>query len=331
MPPLTVAVTGPTGTFGSGLIPLLEDDDRVGKVIGIARRPFVPSSKGWHKMEYRQGDVRDQEALEQAFHGADVVVHLAFNITGNASREALREINVEGTLHAFRAAKSAGAKRFVYASSIAAYGFHADNPIGITEDHPTRPAEHLFYAQEKAEIEQALANESLDGEGPDLYLLRPGIVVGPEALGAKDMLPGPLAPLGKGLLGLVGKIPVPLPTLMPPVPIQFVHHDDVGRAFLLCIHGEGPPGAYNLIGDGVLDADTIAGELGLAAIPVPEGIARSALKAVAQLPAGPPALAWAEAATHPTIVDATKAKTELGWTPRYSSLEALRDTLHAAG
>ena len=38
---LTVAVTGPTGTFGSGLIPLLQDDDRIGRIIGIALRGGV--------------------------------------------------------------------------------------------------------------------------------------------------------------------------------------------------------------------------------------------------------------------------------------------------
>src|ERR1041384_266137 len=84
---LTVAVTGPTGTFGSGLMPLLQADDRVARIVGIARRPFDPASRGWTKMTYRQGDVRDQAALEEAFAGADVVVHLAFMITGNASRE----------------------------------------------------------------------------------------------------------------------------------------------------------------------------------------------------------------------------------------------------
>jgi hypothetical protein len=36
---LTVAVTGPTDTFGAGLVPRLEDDDRVARVIGIARHP----------------------------------------------------------------------------------------------------------------------------------------------------------------------------------------------------------------------------------------------------------------------------------------------------
>ena len=88
--PLTVAVTGPTGTFGAGLVPLLQDDDRIGRVIGIARRPFDPAERGWTKMEYRQGDVRDIDALRDAFRDADVVVHLAFLITGNASRATTR-------------------------------------------------------------------------------------------------------------------------------------------------------------------------------------------------------------------------------------------------
>src|SRR5947199_8128653 len=121
---LTVAVTGPTGTFGFGLMPLLQEEPRVKRIIGIARRPFDPAEHGWTKMEYRQGDVRDPDALREAFAGSDVVVHLAFMITGNASAETIREINVEGTLNAFRAARDAGVERFVYASSVAAYGFH---------------------------------------------------------------------------------------------------------------------------------------------------------------------------------------------------------------
>jgi uncharacterized protein YbjT (DUF2867 family) len=56
---LTVAVTGPTGTFGFGLIPLLQADDRIARIVGIARRPFDPAAYGWTKMEYRRGDVRD--------------------------------------------------------------------------------------------------------------------------------------------------------------------------------------------------------------------------------------------------------------------------------
>src|SRR5918998_5917551 len=197
MPPrkseLTVAVTGPTGTFGYGLMPLLQADDRIARIVGIARRPFDPSSEGWTKMEYRQGDVRDPATLEEAFAGVDVVVHLAFMITGNASRETIRAINVEGTLNTYRAAAAAGARRFVYASSVAAYGFHRDNPVGMDEDWPVRPAAHLFYAQEKAEIERLLREEAADHPELDLSLLRPPIVLGPHTLGANDVLPGPLA------------------------------------------------------------------------------------------------------------------------------------------
>ena len=94
---LTVAVTGPTGTFGFGLMPLLQADDRIGRIIGIARRPFDPSEYGWTKMEYRRGDVRDPAALEAAFRDVDVVVHLAFMIIGNARRETIRAINIDGT------------------------------------------------------------------------------------------------------------------------------------------------------------------------------------------------------------------------------------------
>src|SRR5262245_53662919 len=106
---LTVAVTGPTGTFGFGLLPLLQADERIERVVGIARRPFDPLEHGWTKLQYERGDVRDPQALESAFAGADVVVHLAFMITGNAGRATIRAINVDGTLNAFRAAAAAGA------------------------------------------------------------------------------------------------------------------------------------------------------------------------------------------------------------------------------
>src|ERR687898_183944 len=127
---MTIAVTGPTGTFGVSLMPLLQADSRISRIIGIARRPFDPAEHGWTKMHYIRGDVRDPESLEQAFSGADVVVHLAFMITGAASRQTIRAINVDGTLNAFRAGASAGATRFVYASSLAAYGFSPRQPRG---------------------------------------------------------------------------------------------------------------------------------------------------------------------------------------------------------
>ena len=392
MPPkkLTVAVTGPTGTFGFGLLPLLQRDSRIGKVIGIARRPFDPAEHGWTKMTYRQGDVRDPDALEDAFRDADVVVHLAFMITGNASRDTIRAINVEGTLNTYRAAAIAGAERFVYASSVAAYGFHADNPVPMDEEWPVRPAARLFYAQEKAEIEHLLGEESAAHPELDPYLLRPPIVVGPHTVGGKDLLPGPLAPLARHLQGRFRRLPVPVPVAVPALPLQLVHEadvgaallqcvvgagpagayniagdgvvtavevarelgflplpmlvpnlqlqliheDDVGEAFLRCILAVGPPGAYNIAGDGVLTAADVAREFGLAPLPFPGGVVMAGARAVASIPmpsGAPPQTEWVEAISRPSIMDTTKAKRELGWQPKYTGIESLRDTLGRGG
>ena len=252
---LTVAVTGPTGTFGAGLVPLLQADPRVDRIVGVARRPFDPVERGWTKMEYRRGDVRDVDSLADALVGVDVVVHLAFSITGNAPRQEIRAINVEGTLNAFRAAAAAGARRFVYATSVAAYGFFPDNPVGMTEEWPVRPASRLFYARDKAELEELLAAESRVSPELALYVLRPSAVLGPHSIGAKELLPGPLAPLARRLAQLATRrLPVPVPVAVPAVPVQFVHEDDVGSALHLCVLGAGPPGAYNIAGDGVLTA-----------------------------------------------------------------------------
>lgn len=323
---LTVAVTGPTGTFGHGLLPLLQTEDRVERIVGIARRPFDPTTRGWTRLEYRRGDVRDPVALAEAFQGADVVVHLAFSVIGGR-RATTRAVNVEGTLNAFRAAAAARASRFVYASSVAAYGFGADNPVRLTEEWPTRPAHRLFYSQEKAEIEALLDEEATTYPDLDVYRLRPSIVLGPHAIGGKHLLPGPLAPLARQADGRVRRLPLALPLLVPDIPVQLVHEDDVGTALLRCILGAGPAGAYNIAGDGVLSLVDVVRELGALPVRLPAGPAHAAARAVSRLPGLPAVAGWVEALSHPAVMDTTRAREELGWRPRYTGLEALRATI----
>jgi nucleoside-diphosphate-sugar epimerase len=323
---LTVAVTGPTGTFGSGLVPLLELDHRVDRVVGVARSPFDPAAQGWSKMDYRQGDVTDETALRAAFEGADVVVHLAFLIVGGSSART-RATNVEGTLNAFRAAAEAGVRRFVYASSVAAYGFHADNPVGITEDWPVRPAERLFYAQQKAEIETLLAAESERHPDVELYVLRPSIVAGPHAIGGKMPLPSPLAGLLGALLDAYRRAPLRVPAPVPDIPVQLVHESDVGEALVQCIVAAGPAGAYNIAADDLLSSTDVAEAFGLLPVRVPGALGHLAARAVAKLPLLPSTAEWVEAVAHPAVMDTTKAKTLLGWLPRHTAREALAASL----
>ncbi len=322
---LTVAVTGPTGTFGVALMPLLQDDEKVTRVIGIARRPFDPAEHGWTKMEYRRGDVRDPAALEEAFAGADVVVHLAFLII-SGSKETTQAINVEGTLNAFRAAAEAGARRFVYASSIAAYGFHRDNPIGMTEDWPTRPADRLFYAQEKAELERLLLEEAGRHPETDLYLIRPPIVLGPDAVGAKAQLSPGLVQVLQLLHSGIRRLRI-VPAVVPDLPVQLIHQDDVAEALRLCVVAAGPPGAYNIAADDVVNGVDVLRELGFLPLAIPGKPVAAVARAISTLSFLPSGMQWVEALSHPAVMDTTKARTELGWSPKHSAIESLRATL----
>src|SRR3954452_16707323 len=141
---LTVAVTGPTGDLGIALVSALERSRRVKKIVGMARRPFAPASQGWKKTEYRQGDVQDKASVRDAVKGADIVVHLAFAIIGGGSDS--QAINGEGSRNVFEPAGEGGADRICYASSVAAYGFHAENPDWLTEDVPARGSPDMYYS-----------------------------------------------------------------------------------------------------------------------------------------------------------------------------------------
>src|ERR1700684_952664 len=125
-PGLTVAVTGPTGEIGQAVVAALERSREVGRVIGMARGAVDAAARGWKKVVYRRGDVLDRESVFELVEGADVVVHLAFIIMGDS--RGTRAVNLDGSRNVFETAVAARVKRLVYASSVAAYGFHPDNP-----------------------------------------------------------------------------------------------------------------------------------------------------------------------------------------------------------
>jgi nucleoside-diphosphate-sugar epimerase len=129
----------------------------------------------------------------------------------------------------------------------------------------------------------------------------------------------------------VRRSPLPLPALAPQLPLQVIHEEDVGQAFLRCVVADGPPGAYNIAADGVLTTGQIAREVGLAPVPVPSRPVQAAARAAASLPFLPPMAEWVEAASHPAIMDCAKAKRELGWRPRWTGVATVRDTVHRDG
>jgi UDP-glucose 4-epimerase len=318
---LTVAVTGPTGDLGRAFIRTLERSREVARIVGMARRPFDPAANGWKRTEYRRGDVLDRASVEGLVEDADVVVHLAF-IVVKASAET-RHINVEGSRNVFEATVAAGARRLVYASSVAAYGFPDVNGL-LTEELPALGHARHPYSAHKAEVEAALADALAAGE-TEAWVLRPCIVAGPDAptfveqARWPDRLPGPLG-------ALVGAVAV-LPDAG--VRFQLVHHDDVANALRAGVLGRGEPGAYNLAADGEVTVRDLARALGYRTIPMPRLAVQAASEVVARLPFLPEEAAWVEALRRPVLMDTSKARRLLRWRPRYDAMQTLQLTVNA--
>jgi nucleoside-diphosphate-sugar epimerase len=327
---LTVAVTGPTGEIGQAVVAALERASEVSRILGMARRPFEPAERGWKKVSYQRGDVLDRGAVEDLLADADVVVHLAFMIMGGASES--RKVNLDGSRNVFEAAVAAGAKRVVYASSVAAYGFHRDNPQPLTEDVLALGTANHYYSAQKAEVEEMLAN-ALSGSTTAAYVFRPCIVAGRNApllidslpyTQVSERLPGPV-------LSLLDGVPILKPVLPDPgVPFQLVHHDDVASAMRAAVLGRGTPGIYNLAGPGQLTVRQLAEELGWYSIPLPELAVDVVAEMIGRLGFLPARAQWIAAFREPVIMSAHKARSELRWRPKQDALETLRETIAAS-
>jgi nucleoside-diphosphate-sugar epimerase len=322
-----VAVTGISGQFGRSLARALDADDAVDEVVGIARRDFDPASEGLHKLVFRAGDVRDPN-LRDTFAGCDVVVHLAFIIGGSRrDHEQRRSINIDGSRNVFASAAEAGARRIVYASSVAAYGAHPDNPELIGEDHPTRGTPGVAYSEEKAEIEAVL--DLFEKEHPSITVtrFRPGPVVGP---GFEQMLYEFLPPGSRRIPLFAPWFPrvFPNPIQGGHLLIQAVHEDDVAQAFRLAIVDDAP-GAFNLAGDGVLGARDVAKIMRAFTLPMPLFGVKQLVDVAHRLRLSSVSGDWVQLMRFPILVDTSRAKEQLGWNPAYTSEGALRSAANA--
>lgn len=327
---IVVAVTGPTGDIGRSLLRALEKSREIETILAMARRPFEPASAGLRKTQYRQGDVLDRSALDDLVADADVVVHLAFLIMG--SHKQTESVNLRGSRNVFEATVAAGARRLVYTSSVAAYGFHGDSPPLLTEDTPPRGTERQHYSAQKAELEGVLT-EVLAGSATDAYVFRPCIVAGPDALALIENIP--YVQISDDMPAALRRALELLPALKPVLPdpgvrFQLVHHDDVATALRAAVLGRGAPGVYNLAARGELTMSDLADALGWYSISIPEIALDAAAELVAHLPFLPAEVSWIESLRNPVLMDTARARRELRWRPRHDARDTLQAMVDAA-
>ncbi len=309
----TVAITGISGYLGRVLLPYLEQDAEIDRIIGIDIRP--PENCTKDKLIFHQLDVREAK-VEQALAGADVLVHLAFVLMrrpGDDERE-IDEINVVGSRRVFEAAARQGVRKLIFTSSVVAYGLYPDNPVPLTEESPLRPNPGLYYSRAKAAVEGYL--DAFEPEHPEVVVtrLRPCTVVGPQADPAQmAALISPTAMLVQGY----------------DPPYQLLHEDDLARALCLAIRRD-IPGIYNVTSDESRSLRQLArSRPGVRIIAPPGWAVRGLMWLIWRLGRSPFAPEWVDLSRYPLVASNEKLK-GLGWTPQYTTPEALEALLALA-
>jgi nucleoside-diphosphate-sugar epimerase len=339
---MRVVVIGASGNVGTSLVRALAADDDVDEIVGLARRlpvrveasaakpptpagrPRVaggdPAGRDFHETEWHAANI-EHDDLVPLFRGADCVVHLAWAIQPSHDLAALRRTNVEGSERVFRAVAEAGVPALVYASSVGAYS-PGPKDRAVDESWPTEGTPTSFYARHKAEVERLLDDFQAERPATRVVRLRPGLIFKrSSAEEQRRYFLGPLFPRALARRGALAVIPD-----LDGLRFQAVHTRDVAEAYRLAVVGDAR-GAFNVAADPVLDAPTLAQALGARVFPLPVAAVRSALAASWRLRLQPTPPGWLDMGLAVPLMDTTRAREELGWEPRHSSLVAIRDVL----
>jgi UDP-glucose 4-epimerase len=303
-----VLVTGAGGYLGRQVVERLSALEGVEAPSAIVAMDIREPAARLGKVAYETADIRSPELAEMIrWHRIDVVVHLASIVTPgrNSSRAFEYDVDVNGTRNLLQACVAEGVRRIIVSSSGAAYGYHADNAAWLTEDMPLRGNEAFAYSHHKRLVEEMLADDRARRPALEQVVLRIGTILGASVRNQiTDLFDKPR------LLAIAGS----------DSPFVFIWDQDVVGVILRAIH-DGPPGIFNVAGDGAMTIRQIADRLGKRCLTLPAwllGGALALLKPLGLTQYGPEQLDFLR---YRPVLDNGRLKSVFGYTPRYTSSE----------
>lgn len=295
-----VLITGAAGMVGRALITELTGL----RVTATDLRPDgLPSGLAFEKMDVT-GD--DPDRVIGALR-PDVVVHLASIVTPSPGmgRDQAYAVDVGGTRNVLMAAIRHGVKRLVVTSSGAAYGYHADNPVPLRETDPCRGNPEFPYADHKRQVEEMLAAARREAPHLAQVVLRVGTVLG---AGTDNQITALFRK--KRLLAVRGS----------DSPFVFIWTRDLAR-ILRRAATDGPPGIYNVAGDGAMTIDDLARAMGKPVLRLPAWVLKAALGVAKPLGLsryGPEQVRFLQ---YRPVLANDALKRQFGYTPELTSAE----------
>lgn len=320
---MKVLVTGGSGFLGRGVVAGLaaaghevtSGDLRVPEGSGAGAGAVAGTGSG--SVEHVRLDVTDPGAVSAAVAGHEAVVHLASVVDPDGmGRDAAYRVDVDGSRHVIDACVEHGVRRLVVSSSGAAYGYHADNPVPITEDQPVRGTTAFAYSHHKAQVEFLLADARREHPELEQVVLRIGTILG-------DTVDNQITALfhHKRLLAIRGS----------DSPFVFIWEADLVAIVVRAVGGgpgggspagTSPAGIFNVAGTGTLTIGEIAARLGKRPLAIPEPVLKAALTVAKVLKAtryGPEQTGFLR---YRPVLDNTRLREVFGYTPELTSAEA---------
>jgi UDP-glucose 4-epimerase len=303
----TILVTGVAGYWGSRLAARLVGEGGY-HVIGLdAERP----AEKIEGLDFVRADVRNPLLVDLLnVEAVATVCHLAFVETTRPS-EAAFDLNVMGTTKVLAACAEAGVGKVILKSSTAVYGARPSNSAFLTEDHALRGSKRMGYTRDLLEIEAFCSGFRHRIPDMALTILRFASIVGPAVDTAMvRFLREPAAP------SLLGFDPM----------MQIIHEDDVVDAlFHATVHDV--PGVFNVAAEDAMPLGRIRGLADKPFLPVFHILANWGARFLGgrtpqldrTMPLEPDYLRY------PWVADLTKMRTELGFEPRHTADETLRE------
>ena len=210
-----IAITGSSGYCGRSFIAHVRQVAPHARILGLDVIP--PKSEC--PDDFQIVETREPRLVEVLREFApDTVVHMAFvmNVTHNDAL--MRDININGSRNVFAAVAAVKPQRFLYYSSMTAYGAWPDNPVPLDETWPLRARSDFRYAADKAELEGDVLHFANNHPDMAVSWVRPALVLGQ---GVQNYLSRYL--LDDNFIALPDGVDSP---------IHFVHEDDLARATL---------------------------------------------------------------------------------------------------
>ncbi len=293
-----ILVTGGAGMVGRALAQALPE-----VIATDLARGDLPETQRFRRMDVTGTDPDTVIGDEKP----EVVVHLASIVTPppGMTRQQAFAVDVTGTRNVIDACLRHGVRRIVVTSSGAAYGYHPDNPVPLTEDAPCRGNPEFAYADHKRQVEEMLAEVRATHPALEQVVLRVGTALG---AGTQNQITALFH--RPRLLAIRGS----------DSPFVFIWTRDLARIVQRAAT-DGPPGIYNVAGDGWLTGDDLAARLGKPVLRLPAWGLKSALAVAHPLglsPYGPEQVRFLQ---YRPVLSNDRLKSVFGYTPELTSAQ----------